>query len=201
MDWYKRYPDKWLAGTQYLTLEERGAYATIIDVQYARQGDLPDDERIICEYLSCRPQVWRRLRAALVAKQKLHVLACGKLTANGVAETRNRFETGTKPPQNRPLNGRFQKNPTEIAQEFGPRTRTITRTKSKSAPQQKTTAPQQKKSQEEESGLSGTEPAAAPARSSEAKLAAARNGGYVSLADRGLAAHYTSHWGQKNEYC
>jgi len=84
VDWFKGSPNAWIGGTRELTLEERGAYNDIIHLLYARDGDLPDDEKFIARYLGCRPQVWRRLRALLLAKGKIHFKADGKLTANRV---------------------------------------------------------------------------------------------------------------------
>jgi uncharacterized protein YdaU (DUF1376 family) len=86
MKWYKRDPDAWLAATRCLTLEERGAYNDILEMLYSRDGHLADDDALIARNLGCRPQVWRRLKARLIAAGKLHQTE-GKLTANRVETT------------------------------------------------------------------------------------------------------------------
>ena len=84
MKWYKRDPDAALAGMVELTLEERGAYNTVIDLLYSRDGNLPADDCFFARACNCRPHTWRRLRDNLLAKGKLHMID-GKLTANRVA--------------------------------------------------------------------------------------------------------------------
>ena len=83
MKWYKHDPSAALAGMIGLTVEERGAYYTLIDLQYARapHGDVTD--HLVIKALAVRPQVWRRLKAILIAKGKVHETG-GKLTANRV---------------------------------------------------------------------------------------------------------------------
>lgn len=84
MKWYKRDPDAALAGMIGLSLEERAVYNTVIDLLYSRDGDLPTDDAFFAAACGCRPQVWRRIRDALIAKKKLHYKQGGKLTANRV---------------------------------------------------------------------------------------------------------------------
>lgn len=83
MKWYKRDPDAALAGMVELTLEERGAYNTIIDLLYSRDGIIPTDDRVLARACNCRPQTWRRIKDALLTKGKLHMID-GKLMANRV---------------------------------------------------------------------------------------------------------------------
>ena len=71
--WYKRDPDAALNGMVGLNLEQRGAYNTIIDLFYSRDGDVPDDDDFICNHLKCNRQRWRRLRTELMELGKLHV--------------------------------------------------------------------------------------------------------------------------------
>lgn len=84
MKWYKRDPLAALEGMTELTLEEGGAYNIVIDLLYARDGDLPVDDAFFAKALRCRPQVWRRVRDSLITKGKLHYKTDGKLTANRV---------------------------------------------------------------------------------------------------------------------
>ncbi len=84
MKWYKRDPDAALSGMIGLSLEERAVYNTVIDLLYSRDGELPTDDTFFSRACECRPQVWRRVRDALIAKGKLHYRDDGKLTANRV---------------------------------------------------------------------------------------------------------------------
>lgn len=76
--WYKRDPDAALAGMAELTLEERGAYNTVLDLIYSREGNLPDDDRFIAGWLRCDVRVWKRIRQRLIDLEKLYLHA-GKL--------------------------------------------------------------------------------------------------------------------------
>jgi len=55
-----------LGGYELLTLEERGAYTTLLDQMYDHGGPLRDDVRNACAWLNCDVRVWKRIRAALV---------------------------------------------------------------------------------------------------------------------------------------
>ena len=73
--WYKRDPDAALAGMAELTLEERGAYNTVLDLIYSQEGKLKDDDRYISGWLRCDIRVWRRIRRRLVELGKLYLYA------------------------------------------------------------------------------------------------------------------------------
>jgi Protein of unknown function (DUF1376) len=47
MHWYKRDPDAALAGMAELNFEQRGAYNSILDILYSRDGDLPDNDCVV----------------------------------------------------------------------------------------------------------------------------------------------------------
>jgi hypothetical protein len=83
MKWYKRDPAAALEGMIGLTAEERGYYNTLLDLLYARapRGEVTD--LLVVKAMGERPQVWRRVKAALIAKGKVHDVE-GKLTANRV---------------------------------------------------------------------------------------------------------------------
>lgn len=76
--WYKRDPDAALAGMACLTLEERGAYNTVLDLIYSLEGNLRDDDHYIAHWLCCDVRVWRRIRRRLIDLEKLY-LHGGKL--------------------------------------------------------------------------------------------------------------------------
>jgi uncharacterized protein YdaU (DUF1376 family) len=71
MKWYKRDPDAFKGGTISLSLEEIGAYTLILDDIYCRNGQIPDDEHYVSRLLRCDVRVWRRIRARLLALNKL----------------------------------------------------------------------------------------------------------------------------------
>jgi len=83
MKWYPHDPSAALAGMIGLTVEERGAYYTLMDLQYARAPHNDVTDELVVKALAVRPQVWRRLKATLMAKGKVHETD-GKLSANRV---------------------------------------------------------------------------------------------------------------------
>jgi uncharacterized protein YdaU (DUF1376 family) len=71
--YHRRFHGDALGGYELLTLEERGAYTTLLDQMYDHGGPIRDDVRNACAWLNCDVRVWKRLRAALVEKhQKFH---------------------------------------------------------------------------------------------------------------------------------
>lgn len=69
--WYKRDPSEALNGMMELTLEERGAFNTVLDLIYSRDGNLPDDDRFIAGWLRVDVRVWKRIKATLFERGKL----------------------------------------------------------------------------------------------------------------------------------
>jgi uncharacterized protein YdaU (DUF1376 family) len=88
MKWYWRNPDAAMAGMNELTFEEIGAYNLLIDLLYARDGIVPDDDVTVARMLGNRSvRAWRRLKNRLMALGKIRV-ENGLLDANGVRSTR-----------------------------------------------------------------------------------------------------------------
>src|SRR5580765_4982193 len=73
LKWHRRDHNAALRGMMMLTLEERGAYNTILDLIYAHDGELEDNENEILPWLRVDPRVWRRLRLRLLSLGKLYV--------------------------------------------------------------------------------------------------------------------------------
>lgn len=73
LKWYKRDPRAALTGMRGLSLEERGAYNTILDLIYCHDGALEDNPREICHELHCNVRTWRRIKARLLDLGKLYV--------------------------------------------------------------------------------------------------------------------------------
>jgi uncharacterized protein YdaU (DUF1376 family) len=73
LKWYKRDPRAALAGMRKLTLEERGAYNTILDLIYIHDGAVEDDPHFICHELHCNAQRWQRIKARLLDAGKIYI--------------------------------------------------------------------------------------------------------------------------------
>ena len=84
--WHRRYHSDALTGMLSLTLEERGAYQTVLDMIYDRGGPIADHDRVLAGYMGCSVRKWRSLREKLIAS--------GKLTAR--KRTRKRRENEPK---------------------------------------------------------------------------------------------------------
>jgi hypothetical protein len=94
---YKRDPDRALAGMSELNPGQRGIYNSIIDLLYARDGIVPcitvDDDYRIAKNISVAAQTWRTYKRQLMALGKIRITTDGRLDANGVTECRNSAET------------------------------------------------------------------------------------------------------------
>lgn len=70
--WYKRDPNAALEGMAVLTLEERGAHITVLDLIYSHDGKIVDDDRFIAGWLRVDVRVWRRIKARLLSLGKFY---------------------------------------------------------------------------------------------------------------------------------
>ncbi|WP_375194664.1 DUF1376 domain-containing protein [Sphingobium sp.] len=71
--WHKRYHSDALTGFMSLTLEERGAYQTILDLIYDRGGPIVSNDRLLAGYMGVSLRKWAALRDTLVSKGKIAV--------------------------------------------------------------------------------------------------------------------------------
>lgn len=101
--WHRRFHSDALAGMLSLTLEERGAYQTVLDLIYDRGGPIADNERLLAGYMNVSLRKWRTLRASLINKGKISaddgVLTnrrAEKEIENGVKTARKLAENGAK---------------------------------------------------------------------------------------------------------
>jgi uncharacterized protein YdaU (DUF1376 family) len=78
-DWYHRRPRDFLQTVAKMSLEERGAYATIVDLIFLYDSPLEDDDNVIAGYLHCHVNKWRPIRARLIAAGHL-------MSVNGMLE-------------------------------------------------------------------------------------------------------------------
>lgn len=72
LKWFKFDPNAALTGTLALTLEERGAYFTVLWLIYDNEGSVADDETILA-WLQCNGRVWKRIREKLLKTGKLYI--------------------------------------------------------------------------------------------------------------------------------
>lgn len=75
LKWYKRDPRAALTGMMGLTLEERGAYNTVLDLIYAHDGQVEDNPKLLSHWLGVDPRAWKRLRARLLGAGKIYIHA------------------------------------------------------------------------------------------------------------------------------
>jgi uncharacterized protein YdaU (DUF1376 family) len=94
-DWYKRDPSDALEGMRCLTPEERGVYNTILDLIYERDGNLPDDDRIIAGWAGCAVQRFRRIKNRLIELGKV-IVRDGRLTNPRADKELSAFEEHRK---------------------------------------------------------------------------------------------------------
>lgn len=73
--WYKRDPRAAIAGMAGLSLVERGAYNTILDLIYTMDGKLPDNGKLLAYWLHVEVRQWKRIRKRLLEKGKIYIYA------------------------------------------------------------------------------------------------------------------------------
>ena len=71
LDWYKRDPIRFLDGVQGMGPETIGAYAVLIDLLYARDGEMPRDDRHLSGILGCSVRKARALTDNLIERGKI----------------------------------------------------------------------------------------------------------------------------------
>lgn len=78
--YHRRFHSDAISGYMGLTLEERGAYSTLLDYLYDRGEPLPGNMRLIAGYLDVSVRKAETVVQSLVAKDKLQRLPDGRLT-------------------------------------------------------------------------------------------------------------------------
>lgn len=91
MKWYKRDPVAFLEGTAELNEQQGWAYTVLIELLYARDGDVSDD--LVITRLRWNPRTWRMVKAQLIERKKVWVTDDGKLMAKRVEWTLNEART------------------------------------------------------------------------------------------------------------
>lgn len=83
---HKRYHSDALSGMMPLTLEERGAYQTILDLIYDRGGPIVDNERLLAGYMNVSSRKYRSVRDSLINKGKIYHDENGNLANDRAAK-------------------------------------------------------------------------------------------------------------------
>jgi uncharacterized protein YdaU (DUF1376 family) len=97
LPYHKRYHSDALAGMLPLTLEERGAYNTLLDMIYDRGGPLIDNERLLAGYMNCSLRKWRQIRSDLLEKGKIVITRDGHISnSRARKEIENQSKTHRK---------------------------------------------------------------------------------------------------------
>jgi uncharacterized protein YdaU (DUF1376 family) len=71
MDWHPRYHRAALDGMERMTLAERGAYTTLLDMIYDRAGPVPDEDRMLAGIMLVSVRAWKAMRARLIELGKI----------------------------------------------------------------------------------------------------------------------------------
>lgn len=119
LPYHKRYHSDALAGFMSLTLEERGAYQTVLDMMYDRGGPLIDNERLLAGYMNCSIRKWRALREILIEKRKIVINEDGLITnVRTEKEIENLTKTHRKHVQSGTTGGRISAEKRKKANEI-----------------------------------------------------------------------------------
>jgi uncharacterized protein YdaU (DUF1376 family) len=73
MKWYKRDCDAAMMGMAKLSLADRGAYNSLIDLLYSLDGNVPDDDLWVAKTLNIQWLQWKHAKARLIAAGKLWI--------------------------------------------------------------------------------------------------------------------------------
>jgi len=98
--WHKRYHSDALTGFMSLTLEERGAYQTVLDLIYDRGGPIMDNDRLMAGYMGVSLRKWAGLRASLIAKGKITIGDGFIENDRAIFEIKNSLKTSRKHAEN-----------------------------------------------------------------------------------------------------
>jgi uncharacterized protein YdaU (DUF1376 family) len=105
MPYHRRYHQDALQGYRKLSLEERGAYTTILDLIYDEGGPIENNERWLAGELNCSLRKAKVLLESLLTMKKLFINVQGKISnrraeaelENSLKISRKRAEVASKP--------------------------------------------------------------------------------------------------------
>lgn len=104
--WHKRYHSDALSGFIVLSLEERGAFQTLLDLMYDRGGPMPDNDGLLARYMGVSIRKWRSLRESLIGLGKIREDGGFLFNDRAVAEIENGSKTSRKLAENGSKGGR-----------------------------------------------------------------------------------------------
>ncbi|AKC07199.1 DUF1376 domain-containing protein [Agrobacterium tumefaciens] len=125
MPYHRRYQGDALQGYRKLTLEQRGAYTTILDLIYDEGGPIEFNERWLAGELNCSLRKAKALLDELLELRKIYVTRDGKISnhraeqeiGNALKISRKRAENGSKRKDNSPENAKnINKNSDTVKQ-------------------------------------------------------------------------------------
>ena len=94
--WYPREHRAALDGMLRLSLEERGAYNTLLDLMYDRGGPIPDDPRWLAGWMGVPVRRWAAIRAGLISAGKIYETDGHLMNDRAAAEIENQKKLSTK---------------------------------------------------------------------------------------------------------
>lgn len=116
--WHKRYHSDALTGFMSLTLEERGAYQTLLDMIYDRGGPIVDNDRLLAGYMGVSVRKWLSIKEHLVDKQKILVRDGVISNERAIFELENRAKTSRKLAENGMKGGRKKNEEKKLSNEI-----------------------------------------------------------------------------------
>lgn len=96
MDWHPRYHSDALEGMERMTLPERGAYTTLLDMIYDRAGPVPDEDRMLAGVMLVSVRAWKAMRQRLIDLGKIEVVETPHGPALHNDRARNELENQAK---------------------------------------------------------------------------------------------------------
>lgn len=60
-------------GMHGMSLEEKAVYRDLLDLIYQKNAQVPDDDAFIAKWVGCDVRIYRRIKAALIAKGRVYV--------------------------------------------------------------------------------------------------------------------------------
>ncbi|MDR6701509.1 DUF1376 domain-containing protein [Agrobacterium tumefaciens] len=113
MSFHCRYHEDALVGYRKLTLEQRGAYTTILDLIYDEGGPIEYNERWLAGEWNCSLRKAKALLAELLELRKIYLTPCGKISNHraekeiekAIEISRKRAENGSKRKRKTPEEG------------------------------------------------------------------------------------------------
>ena len=73
LPWYQRFPRDLIEGTVGMPYDVKMQYWALLDLIFLYNNALPDDANFICGTFGCSKQLWRKVRAELIAREKIQI--------------------------------------------------------------------------------------------------------------------------------